>query len=157
MTTHIKKWMGGILLLVFFCTLAPLLAGWRVRGITDTAERDLPLSPQNLYEQLQLTTLQRGKLDGLESAYRKEIHRACERHSGARMRIAEMLESGKLDPQLLLRLQREVGNAYAAAEESTVRHMVRVADILDSDQRAVFLARVGEHLRSSCPPEFSDQ
>ncbi len=156
LTSLAKKWIAGVLMLMLLVRLTSLFIGWRMQNLaTVMSEQMLASSPAtSLYQDLQLTDAQKKQIQALEKQYQSEVKVFCERHCSARMKIAELLKSGEPAMEKILPLQREVCDAYSGSEEATLRHVVRVSEALNPQQKAAFLKKFATSITVSCPMQF---
>ena len=156
MTLLTKKWIGGILLLGLIAGIASMLMGWRAQEIRVMMGQQIssPVIGISMYQELQLSDVQKKQIQALEKEYQKTLSALCERHCSAKLRIGVLLQSGKTDEKSLLPLAQEVGRAYSECEQATLRHVAQICDLLTSQQKTIFLKQIADHIAATCPKEF---
>lgn len=153
---RIKHWLGGLILLAALFVAFSSVIGWRMQRVATvmTQQVNPPVAGAALKLELRLTQEQEGRIRELDRKYQMEVQAFCERHCSAKMRIGEILKSGRTDDPALLQLGREVGEAYAGSEEATLQHVAAVCSILNPEQKAAFLKKVAGGISATCPTEF---
>ncbi|MBI4028321.1 MAG: Spy/CpxP family protein refolding chaperone [Verrucomicrobia bacterium] len=156
LTPTVKKWIGGFVVLTLLLIVFPTVIAWRMQCVATAMTREIsaPLADVSAQADLRLTKEQKSQIRGLEEKYQKEVCALCERHCAAKLKIGELLQAGRADDPLLLQLGREVGEAYSASEEATLRHVLAVCAILTPEQKTVFLKKVAGSISATCPKEF---
>jgi len=148
-----KKWIGGILLLIAVVTITPWLVGWKMDQVVNSMKTTV--TPQeSLFKDLQLSADQQQKIKDLEKDYEQETTKSCGLHCSARSKIAQHLASGKVESTTLMQIEQEVSKAYSDSERATLRHVLQISEVLTPDQRIRFLKRYGERVQATCPMEF---
>lgn len=154
MSTHAKKWIGGIILLLLLLCITPLVIGWKMKCVAASMQMKMPSTGASIYQELQLTDVQKKQIQELDKEYQKNMVAFCENHCAARMKVSKLLQSSPSDSQTLNLAQREALDAYSSSEEATLQHILRVSDVLTPGQKEVFLKKFGDQIRVTCPFQF---
>jgi len=156
LTQRAKHWISGAVLLLVLLLAFPWLIAWRMQTAATAMSRQMtsPLASISILEELALTADQKKQIQQLEDSYRSEMRKFCGQHCSARMKIGEMLQSGKVDSKDLPSWGKEAGNAYSGAEQATIQHLVRVCEVLSPGQKEILLKKVADHIAATCPKEF---
>jgi Spy/CpxP family protein refolding chaperone len=154
MTLFTKKWIGGLLTLALLFAAAFLLIGWRMQDVaSDMSEKVAPSSSLSLFEELKLSDVQKKQVRALEEQYQSEVAKCCKEHCSARDQIARRLEANA-PLEEILGLQKQVSHAYSSSEEATLRHVMRVCEILTPEQKKVFLQKFATSISVHCPMKW---
>ncbi len=149
----VKKWLGGLVLLLLLMGLAALACRWSMRcGRADLMRQQADLSSGIFSDPaLRLSASQKAQIQKLEQEYRAKMRDCCARHCAARAKIGEILRRSNPSGEELQKLARDVGRAYSDSEEATVRHILEVGQVLAPPQRDVFLQKVAAQVSATCP------
>jgi len=125
-----------------------LLMGWRAQSLASGMTS--PKS-ESLYGDLQLAPAEKEQVQALEKSYHQKVQSWCERHCAARLKIAEMFQSGRVDSTALASFQEEMSAAQRGADEATLQQLLAVSRVLTPEHRAIVLKRFGDSMAASCP------
>lgn len=155
--TLVRKWITGSIMLTALLILTPWIVGWRMEAVSQKIAQEMstPLAKTSIDKELKLSEDQKSKLAVLESHYADEMSKCCERHCSARMKMGTLLVENPHDLKFLAELSKEVGDAYVHAEQATAQHVVQVCELLNQEQRAIFLKKISKNISATCPAPFA--
>jgi Spy/CpxP family protein refolding chaperone len=154
MSSHAKKWIGGTVLLLLLLCITPLIIGWKMKCIATSMQMKMPTTGVSIYQELQLTDVQKKQIDELDKEYQKRMVTFCQSHCASRMKVSKLLQSSPSDSQTLKSAQREVLDAYSSSEEATLQHILQVSEVLTPKQKEIFLKKIGDQIQVTCPMQF---
>ena len=152
----LRKWIGGIVLLLVLVGLAALILGRCVAKQRETLIKHETALPSGLFDDpaLKLSTEQRQQIRKLEADYHARMRDYCARHCAARAKIGELIRTGNPTETELQKLAQEVGDAYTASEQATIRQVMEVGKALAPEQRGLFLRKIAGQISATCPKEY---
>lgn len=154
--TLLKKWAGGIVLLLALTCCAAMAFHWSVwRGREAFLKHEAAL-PSGLFTDpaLKLSETQKQQIRQLEADYHARMRDCCARHCAARVKIGELLRAGNSTEEELQKHVRDVSQAYAESEQATVHHVMAVGQVLTTEQKNLFLKKIAGQISATCPPEY---
>lgn len=108
------------------------------------------LNPARLVSQLGLTDAQAGELNQLHEHYTRQVQRACDEHCAARCQLAVALGKDTLGEEQAHQLVEKMCSSQKENELATLRHILKVREVLTPEQRATFAKTLGTCLCSTC-------
>jgi Spy/CpxP family protein refolding chaperone len=155
MNINFKKWITGSILLIALVGITPWIVGWRMQCVAQRISHDMsPLATASTDSELKLTPTQKEQIAKLEEKYTHAMRAYCTQHCSAKLKIGQALEKDPLDQGALLLLGKQVGDAYSASEQDTLKLTYEISQILTPEQKTVFLKKISQRISASCPKEF---
>lgn len=154
--TLLKKWAGGIVLLLALTCCAAMAFHWSVWCGREALLKHEAALPSGLFTDptLKLSETQKQQIRRLETDYHARMRDCCARHCTARMKIGERLRDGNSTEEELQKYVQEVNDAYAESERATVHHVMAVGKVLTAEQKSLFLKKIAGQISATCPKEY---
>jgi Spy/CpxP family protein refolding chaperone len=100
---------------------------------------------------LSLTPAQQEQIRSLSITYAGHLKNGCDRHCTLRCRLARMLGDERTEPADAEKLARQLCEIQADTDLATLRHILKVRDVLTPEHRARFLAMFETCVCETCP------